>query len=135
LIIYPAWWFEFVFKRGFFNWPFYQYGFTYLLHDETWLLMALPTLALALAFAIWRFWERAYRMLDHFGAYILALCVITGSIDAYCLNRTQRFKYEVFSGLFKIADSIAQAVITFTEAGLPPLRITPPIDFLYVDKD
>jgi hypothetical protein len=134
-ISYPLWWFEFIFKRGFLSWRLYQYGFTYLLQAETWLLVALAILALAVAFATWKVSGRVGRIIDRSGVYILAFCVLAGSIDAYCLNRTQRLQYELFSGLFKISDGITTVVIALTDLGLPPSQIVPPVDFLYVDKD
>lgn len=87
-IVYPSWWFEFLFKR------------------VSWLMVALPLAAVAasLAFRMWL--PKTTVFLDHFGIYVILCCVIAASADAYGINKTQRLKYVAFFGLRNISDAL-----------------------------
>jgi len=134
-IVYPLWWFEFLLKRGFLNWDLYEYGFTYLFGNVSWLVVVLPLAAVAvcLAFRIWL--PKATVFLDRLGFYVILCCVIAVSLDVYWIDRTQRLKYEELWGLRNISDALVQAVTALAESALPPSQIVPPIDVLYADKD
>jgi hypothetical protein len=131
--VYPLWWFEFFFRRGFSRWDLTEYGFTYLLDNVSWLLFGLPILAVALALLAWKAWIRIPSFLDRFGAYFLATCLIACCLDAYVLNKTQRLQYDLYSGFLHISDTVAEATGGLLALALPPSRIVPPVDFLYID--
>jgi hypothetical protein len=132
-ITYPLWWFEFIFKRGFLNGGLVEYGFTYLMKNVSWLLFAFPAAILLIWFIARKWLPQLTTFLSRFGGYLIVCCAVTCLIDAYELNRTQRFNYEVNLGLRRIADALAQAVGAVVESGLPPSRVLPPMDFIYVD--
>jgi len=131
--VYPLWWFEFFFRRGFSRWDLTEYGFTYLLDNISWLLFGLPILAVALALLAWKASVRVSSFLDRFGAYFLAACLIACCLDAYLLHKTQRLQYDLYSGLLHIGDALAEATGGLLALALPPSRIVSPVDFLYVD--
>jgi hypothetical protein len=132
-LVYPLWWFEFIFKRGFLNWSMFVYGFDYLLKNVAWLLFAFPV-AILVTWVIARKWlPNLTSFLNRFGVYVIVCCTVVCLIDAYELNRTQRFTYERTFGVLKIADALAQAVGALAGLGLPPSRVVPPMDFIYVD--
>lgn len=97
--IYPLWWFEFVWKGGILNLELFKYGCTYLLNNESWLLVALSVFALAGAFIARRFWPKLSRLLDRFVVVVSLCCVLALSVDAFWLRKTQSWQYEAWSGL------------------------------------
>jgi hypothetical protein len=131
--VYPLWWFEFIFKRGFTNWPLYLFGFGYLFDAANWLLIAVPVAFAGIAFFFWKFRGAFVKLIDGAGPYIVLGSITACALDAYILNKTQRDHYELDAGLLRIGDSITQVVAALAELGLPPSRIDPPVDFLYVD--
>jgi hypothetical protein len=134
-IVYPLYWFEFIFKGGFHNLALAAYGFDYLLQHVSWVLFAVPILLL-LVWISARFWVRDIGdFLGRFSFHIVILCLVACLVDAYALNRRQRWKYEVFYGLRNIAGATLQLSRVLVESALPPARIVPPADFLYVDAE
>jgi hypothetical protein len=132
-IAYPLFWFEFVFKSGFHNWALWAYGFEYLLQHVSWLYFGLPIAACAILFVTHLWYRGISAFLMRHGFLIIMVCLIACFGDAYELNRTQRFNYEVSFGLRKIVDATLDLEKALVEMALPPARIVPPVDFLYVD--
>jgi hypothetical protein len=134
-IVYPLYWFEFIFKGGFHNLALASYGFDYLLKNVSWVLFVVP-IFLLLVWISARFWVRGIGdFLGRFSFHIVTLCLVACLADAYALNRTQRWKYEVFYGLRNIVGATLQLSRVLVESALPPARIVPPADFLYVDTE
>jgi len=134
-IVYPLWWFEFFRKRGFLNWDLYEYGFTYLLNNVSWLMVALPLAAIAVCLAFRAWLPKAAAFLDRLGIYVILCCVVAVSVDAYWINKSQRLTYETYWGLRNIVEAMLETVTVLAESALPPSQVVPPVDVLYADKD
>lgn len=133
-VIYPLYWYEFLWKGGILNFELFKYGGSYLLDHEVWIVIALPASVIAGVFIAWRFWDRLRRFLDRFSAPVVLCCALALSVDAVWLKKTQAWQYETAWALVKLSDGLVQAVNGLADLVLPPSRILPPADFLYADE-
>jgi hypothetical protein len=113
---------------------FIRAGYSYLLDNVIWLLIATPILAAILGLIMRRFWARVSRLLDRHNAYILAFCVIGLLVDAGVLRNTQRVQYQLVMALKDLEMALVDLAIYSVDGALPPSRIETPVDFRYLDR-
>jgi hypothetical protein len=133
-VIYPLYWFEFMFGRGLSRSNLAAYGFSYQLQEAPWLIWGLIIAVPVVCFVVWKWLPWVTDVFRRRALPIIAMSVVFLVVDALVLYQTQKFNYTVYSGLHKIVGAAVQLPQALAEMGLPPSAIAPPVDLIYVDS-
>jgi hypothetical protein len=131
-IWFPEWWYRFFWNGGLMDSEYWQYGWAYLLNEETVLLIILCTIGIASVVFI-RFFSRPLQpKLYRWATLVIAICAFALLTTALVLYKTQSDRVEAENDSDRIS-----AVLEAAEAdkGWTPPAVEAPVDFRYLDMD
>jgi hypothetical protein len=131
-IWFPDWWYRFFWNAGLMDFEYWKYGWTYLLDQQTALLIGLCLGVIALAALIRRYGRRLLAGFDGWASPLIIICAFTLLSDALILYKTQGERVEAGNDIERVSATLEAAE---ADKGWTPPVIETPVDFRYLDKD